>query len=104
MLTIEQYIKAKKLKKEDLDFLNVCTTKRNGEEVLKIPYLDEKGFLVCMRYRLSLKGKNQFSWRKGDKVHLYGLNTLQDATEEDPVFIVEGETDYFTLEHHGFSQ
>ena len=102
MLTIEQYMKAKKLKLENLVSLDVETAERNGKEVLKIPYYDEKGFLVCMRYRLSLEGKNQFSWRKGDKVHLYGLNTLQEATEEDPVFIVEGETDYFTLEQHGF--
>ena len=102
MLTMEQYIKAKKLNKDDLENLSVSTAEVNGEEVLKIPYCDERGFLLCTRYRLSLKGKNRFLWKKGDKVFLYGLNTLQDATEEDPVFIVEGETDYFTLEHHLF--
>ena len=79
MLTVEEYAKSKKLKMEELDFLNVETTTHNGKEVLKIPHYDEKGFLVYMRYRLSLEGKNQFIWRKGDNVHLYGSN--DDALE-----------------------
>ena len=102
MLNMEQFAKAKKLNLDDLESLCVRTIIHKGQNVVEIPYYDKNDNLLCTRYRLSLKGKNRFIWKKGDKVHLYGLNTLQYATKEDPFFIVEGETDYFTLEQYGF--
>ena len=102
MLTVEEYAKAKKLKMEALDSFCVGTVKYGGQNVVEFPYYDGRNNLLCTRYRLSLKGENRFLWKKGDKVHIYGLNSLQYATEDDPVFIVEGETDFFTLEQHGF--
>ncbi len=53
-----------------------------------------------MRSRLSVTGGTRFAWRQGDKVHLYGLDRLQDARRAGWVLIVEGESDCWTAWHH----
>jgi hypothetical protein len=73
---------------------------------VRIPYLEEDGSEVAVRFRIALEkspeGDNRFRWRKGSKPCLYGLWRLEQAREASYVVLVEGESDCHTLWYHGF--
>lgn len=62
-----------------------------------IPYLDGSGEMVALRKRLSLQGDRRFAWRRGDKALPYGLWRLEDFDRQEPLIVVEGESDAWTL-------
>jgi hypothetical protein len=63
-----------------------------------MPYLDESGEEVCVRFRVSLGESPKVKTRKGDKHTLYGLWRLPEV--RNLVVLVEGESDAHTLWHH----
>jgi uncharacterized protein DUF3631 len=97
-LTLADYAAAKGLPIDFLASLGVGEeTTRNGPR-LRIPYQDQDGGEVIVRFRHELKGKG-FSWPEGSagRLVLYGLNRLPSAREAGHVVIVEGESDAQTL-------
>lgn len=75
----------------------------NGYNSIKIPYYDEQSNLIGTRYRNDPKDKNKprFTWKKGSKINLYGLNSLNDINSNDYIVLVEGESDALTLWSYG---
>jgi len=66
---------------------------------VSIPYHDATGKHRFDRKRIGLTGKGKFHQPKGVSSTGYGLNHLTSDTKE--VFIVEGESDVWTLSHAG---
>lgn len=95
-LTLEELARAKKLSPNFLRSLGVRTGSFNGKPAVVIPYYGEDGRELARRYRISLSG-DRFRWRKGAKVVPYGLNKLSEARRVGWVFLVEGESDCWTL-------
>lgn len=91
--TLEQYCADKHLPIEFIQSLQVKNTKTG----IAIPYMDESGQIIAVRYRY---GKRMFSWKKGSKVNLYGLWFMQRIRELGYVVLVEGESDSHTLWFH----
>jgi hypothetical protein len=103
-LTVEELAEAKRLPAELLVRLGVETVHYFGQPAVQVPYIDETGEIVGIRFRLSLKREPRFRWRKGTKAArlLYGAGRLQKARSDGFVLLVEGESDAWTLLHHGF--
>lgn len=75
----------------------------NGYNCVKIAYYDENHIQTATRYRynpLEKTDKGKFSWGKDSKMSLYGLNGLEEASD-DYVVLVEGESDAVTLWYNG---
>ncbi len=103
-LTLEALAAAKKLPVELLAELGCETVSYFGPKAVQIPYSDEQGDIVGIRYRLALAGEAKFRWKKYTKAKqlLYGASRLREARELGYIILVEGESDYWTLLHHGF--
>lgn len=68
-----------------------------------IPYFDASGALVGTKIRARLVAKDGSFWEAGKPLVPYGLDHLGEAREDGMLFIVEGETDLWTLRYHGFA-
>jgi DNA-binding transcriptional ArsR family regulator len=64
---------------------------------VRIPYPNEEGQEVAVRFRLSMESGEKFKWRSGDKCLPYGLKLLGEARRAGYVILVEGESDCHTL-------
>ncbi|NTW28885.1 MAG: hypothetical protein HGA39_05915 [Coriobacteriia bacterium] len=95
-----EYASSKKLPVEFLHGLQLQDTTHSGRPAILIPYRDEDGQDIAIRYRLSMEGQ-RFVWRKGARVAPYGLDRLSDARKAGYIILVEGESDAQTLWHHG---
>lgn len=98
-LTLEELAKAKGLQidgPKGLTAWGVAQQKYCGATVIRIPYFSPDGQEVAVRCRKALTGDNRFSWRKGDRVCLYGLS----RKPRDWCLLVEGETDCWTAWAH----
>ena len=98
-LTLEELAKAKGLQingPKGLTAWGVAQQKYCGATVIRIPYFSPDGQEVAVRYRKALTGDNRFSWRRGDRVCLYGLS----RQPRDWCLLVEGETDCWTAWAH----
>ncbi len=71
------YAGAKKLPLEFLRGLGVEEFSSKGKVGLKISYRDRDGRETVARLRWALEGDGKFSWRKGHKPMLYGLDRLK---------------------------
>jgi hypothetical protein len=104
--TLEQYAAAKQLPIDFLRRLGLSDCSYAGVPAIRIPYEDETGRAVSIRYRGSLTkdhgADNRFRWKAGAKVILYGLPQLIAARQRKFVVLVEGESDCHTLWHSGF--
>ena len=103
-LTLQQFAEAKKLPVQFLKDNGIREEDdgRGGRRIV-IPYLDEGGNEVAIRYRNSLTHERfTFTWRKGDKPTLYGLELIEAARAAGYVVLAEGESDVLTLRLHGF--
>lgn len=100
--TVKKYSIAKKLPIGVLKKFGLLNKKYGGDLALKIPYYDENGNEVAIRYRTNIAGKNKFKWKAGSKVLLYGLRQLDQAKRKGFVVVVEGESDCHTLWYHKF--
>jgi MarR family len=64
---------------------------------VRIPYPDDEGQEVAVRFRVSLDGPEKFRWRSGNQPLPYGLRLLGEARAAGFVVLVEGESDCHTL-------
>ncbi|OAT82234.1 CHC2 zinc finger domain-containing protein [Desulfotomaculum copahuensis] len=98
-ITVEALAADKGLPVGFLGKLGVAQTGR----VVKIPYLLEDGTPAPrQRLRTALKAKDGSRWAKGEGAPVpYGLWRLSDARDAGFVVLVEGESDAWTLWHHG---
>ncbi|MGH2667534.1 MAG: hypothetical protein ACRDH5_00150 [bacterium] len=72
-----------------------------GGTAVRIPYLDESGEEIAVRYRVHMDADPRFCWKTGAKPTLYGLQRLTNAQALGSVVLVEGESDCHTLWLHG---
>jgi len=100
-LMLARYAAAKRLPVDFLKGLGLSDFKLNGLHSVRIPYLDEEGSEVAVRFRLALSGEGRFRWKSGAKPCLYGLQRLAEARTAGHVVICEGESDPQTLWFHG---
>jgi len=101
--TVEELAKIKKLPVEFLEKLGL----KNFKGGVIIPYWDSAGkqFIEAdgkpfLRYRASLFGDAKVRSRKGTRSKVYGL-FLRPGWKEETLVLVEGESDCWTLWHHG---
>ena len=85
------------------EFLRSVGVEDHPRGSVVIRYFDMAGYPTPrQRLRAALSAKNGSRWLQGDgEVVPYGLNRLGDAKKEGYVVIVEGESDCWTLWHHG---
>ena len=74
-----------------------------SKPAVRIPYSFDAGSDEPVRFKRALRGKNQFSWRKGSKACLYGLSRLGELRAVKRVVLCRSETDVLTLWKHGIS-
>jgi hypothetical protein len=101
-VTLAQLAEHKKIPVEQLRSFGLSDFRHHGANAVKIPYADVDGNVAAIRYRVGLgKDGQRFRWRRGDHPLLYGLGRLAEIREEGWAFLVEGESDCWTLWHHG---
>jgi hypothetical protein len=98
--TLKEYSEEKKLPEDCLRSLGLRDATYKEKPAVRIPYPDEEGQEVAVRFRTSLEGTERFRWRSGDKPRPYGLELLVEARKANYVVLVEGESDCHTLWHH----
>ena len=69
---------------------------------ISIPYASDSNEDVQVRFRVGLNEGDRFRWDRGSNPRLYGLWNLENIKAQNYVILVEGETDYATLDYHGF--
>jgi hypothetical protein len=78
-----------------------------GVNVVEVPYPDETGEVVAVRYRTGLhkapKGEDdtRFRWHPGDQPLPYGLHRLEEVSAAGYVLLAEGESDTHCLWFRG---
>lgn len=106
-VTLESLAAFKHLSVSELRGHGCSPRKRDGRQVVAIPYLDGSGETVAVRYRTALCREpcgidDRFRWRRGDRaIRLYGAHRLAAAQTLGWVLIVEGESDCWTAWHYG---
>jgi MarR family len=98
--TLEEYSEVKKLPEGFLRGLGLKEITYSEKPAIRIPYPDEEGQEVGVRFRVSLDSSEKFRWRSGDKPRPYGLRLLEEARKAGYVVLVEGESDCHTLWFH----
>lgn len=103
--TLAQYSAAKQLPVEFLHSLGLSDCRYQGRPAVRIPYRNEQGEEVAVRFRLALAksnhGDERFRWKQGAKPCLYGLWWLEQIRKAGSIVLVEGESDAQTLWLHG---
>ncbi|MBW1953650.1 MAG: hypothetical protein JRI66_11305 [Deltaproteobacteria bacterium] len=74
----------------------VAQAVRHRATVIRIPYMNQAGEEVAVRFRLALDGSPRFVWRRGDKILLYGMWRLNEFRQVGWVLLLEGESDCWT--------
>src|SRR5215203_1910282 len=95
--TLEGYSEAKKLPEDFLRALGLRDVTYLDKPAVRIPYPDEEGQEVAVRFRVSIDGPEKFRWRSTDKPVPYGLKLLGEARKIGYVVLAEGESDCHTL-------
>jgi hypothetical protein len=102
--TLESYAQKKQLPLLFLQSVGLSEITYQSSPAVRIPYKDEHGNELAIRFRIALEktegGDDRFRWKKGAKPCLYGLWRLQ---HNELVVLVEGESDCHTLWHHGIN-
>jgi hypothetical protein len=98
--TLGDYSREKKLPEDFLRDLGLRDVAYLDKPAIRIPYPDEEGQEVAVRFRVSLDGAEKFRWRSGDKPTPYGLRLLEEARKAGFMVLVEGESDCHTLWYH----
>jgi biotin operon repressor len=98
--TLREYSEEKKLPEDFLRGLGLRDVTYMDKPAIRIPYPDEEGQEVAVRFRVSIDGPEKFRWRSGDKHLPYGLALLDEAHKVGHVVLVEGESDPHTLWYH----
>lgn len=99
-LTLEDLARAKDLRVDFLQSLGLRTVYDRDVPRVRVPYMDEQGEVVAIRFRKALNGAERFAWRRGDKPLLYGLWRLPEIRKDGWVLLLEGESDCLTAWLH----
>lgn len=92
------FARDKKLPEEFLRSRRIRTRKdKSGKQYVEIPYSTTDVAVDFIRRR---KRKKQW-WRAGSVPQPYGLDLLSAVGPDEPVLIVEGESDALTCQYHG---
>lgn len=83
-------------------FLRELGLREEGDGV-EIPYRDSGGVVVGRKKRMAQNAKPRFLWSRETRLMAYGIDRLGAARKEKYLFLVEGESDSWTLWHHGVS-
>ncbi len=105
ILSLSDLANDKGLPEEFLKELGVAPViNEYGKTVIRIPYRMEDGTEAPrQRIRTALKAKKGSLWTKGEgAIAPYGLWKLPEARQTGFLVLVEGESDCWTLWHHGF--
>jgi hypothetical protein len=98
--TLKGYSEEKKLSEGFLRGLGLRDVTYQEKPAVRIPYPDEVGQEMAVRFRVSMDGTEKFRWRSGDKPRPYGLRLLEEARKAGFAVLVEGESDCHTLWCH----
>ena len=101
--TLADYAEEKGLPGDFLRSLGISEINYLRNPAVRMPYLDDAGNELCVRFRVSLDGDIRVKAKAGSKLHLYGLNRLREARKAQYVVLVEGESDAHTCWLHGFA-
>jgi hypothetical protein len=102
-LTVAEYAAAKQLPEGYLRDLGVRDADWYGTPAIAVPYRDQDGADIAVRYRLSLNGPNPFRWPEGTRAKglVYGLDGWDLAASAGYALLVEGESCCQTGRLHG---
>ena len=78
-ISLKQYSEVSHLPIDYLKQLNVTDRNFSGKMRVQIPYIDEGGNVLGIRYRTSLDG--QFIWKQGSRVIPYGIWKIQELLQ-----------------------
>ena len=98
--TLKEYSVEKKLPIEFLRGLGLRDVTYQEKPAVRIPYPNEEGQEVGVRFRVSLDSAEKFKWRSGDKPGPYRLRLPGETHSARYVVLVEGESDCHTLWFH----
>jgi MarR family len=98
--TLKKYSEMKKLPEGFLRGLGLRDVTYLEKPAVRIPYPDEVGQEMAVRFRVSMDGSEKFRWRSGNKPIPYGLRLLEEGRKARYVVLVEGESDCHTLWFH----
>jgi len=102
-VTIAQLAESKGLNPDYLyEELAWRDVKYYNTSAISIPYANDSNEDVQVRFRVGLNEGDRFRWDRGSNPRLYGLWNLENIKAQNYVILVEGETDYATLDYHGF--
>ncbi len=101
---LDNYAASKGLPVQFLKELGLSDRSYQGKPAVRIPYFNENGEEIAVRFRTALEkskeGDDRFRWRTGSKAQLYGLWRLEGIRKAGYVVLVEGESDAQTLWYH----
>jgi AAA domain len=103
---VAAYAAAKALPEDWLrDELGLRNVAYFGSPAVAIPYLDQDGAELVVRYRLAMNGAQPFRWPQGTRAKglVYGLEERKRAIAAGVALLVEGESDTQTARFHGFA-
>jgi hypothetical protein len=98
-LTVEALAQAKKLPAAFLRQLGLCDLP--ADRAVGIPYYDETAAGLLMKRRTALIAKEGSHWPSSVPVCAYGRWRIAEAAKQGMLIVVEGESDCWTLWHHG---
>ena len=100
---LQNYAASKQLPMGFLKELGLSNRNYQGKPAVRIPYFDENGEEIAVRFRVALEMSedgDRFRWRTGSKAQLYGLWRMEGIRKAGYVVLVEGESDTQTLWYH----
>ncbi len=101
--TIDKLVSKFNLWPDDLREVGLRDTVYQGVPAVEIPYHDEKGNVVAVRYQLAPEGDgSHLRWREGDEPMLYGLVNLWVHPDQRHYLLVESEVDCWTIWQEGY--
>jgi hypothetical protein len=96
--TLGDFARDKKLPKKFLRSRGIKTKRRQGgQPYVAVPYPSEDGDITSTRCRTA----DRHWWKPGAVLQPYGLDRLAASAFDEPVLIVEGESDTLTCQYHG---
>src|SRR5262245_60718777 len=98
-LTVAALADAKRLPADFLTGLGLSDLPAGG---VGIPYYDATGAEVAVKRRTALKATEGSYWPKGQPLAAYGSWRIDQANRDGFLILVEGESDCWTLWHHGW--
>jgi len=100
---LREYAAARRLPEDVLRDQGVRDAEWQDAPAVAIPYRDQDGAEMAVRFRVSANGSNPFRWPRGTRAKglVYGLDGWKLAARTGWALLVEGESDVHTCRQHG---